>query len=436
MIKLFSADFDPKTYLRKKAKLQRLAGQFLILVITIVGIYWAIPNLSGQNQNNPHGAIQISCRDCHTSFGEKLVPPLPKFDHSSTRYPLQGMHKRLDCVECHTDRVFSRVENQCSDCHADIHRRQMGSNCEQCHSAQGWQELRKAVNGHINRFPLIGAHATVECEGCHKGAAVGLFRGLGTECVSCHSADYRNATPNHADAGFSMKCETCHSTDRWDRKFNHGGVTGFALSGAHAQLDCFQCHIGGNFKGASADCASCHIQAYNNVANPNHITSGFSQNCSQCHNSTSWLGAVFGHTTSSFKLTGAHVGLQCQACHVNNQYKGLPSTCFACHSRQYSSVTDPNHAAAGFSQDCLTCHSTTSWTGATFTHTRFPIYSGTHAKRWSSCNDCHPNSSSYAVFSCITCHGKASTDGDHREVSSYVYNSANCYSCHPSGRAD
>jgi hypothetical protein len=433
MIKLLFTHTDLKTYPWKKAK---LAAQMLILVTIAADCYWGIPNVSGQGQSNPHGAIQRSCRDCHTSFSQKPVPPLPKFDHSDTRYPLQGMHKPLDCMECHASLVFSRIGSQCSDCHADIHRRQMGSNCEQCHTVRGWDESRKKVNGHINRFPLIGAHAAVECESCHKSAAVGLFRGLSTDCFSCHAADFRNAAVNHAGAGFSTRCETCHSMDHWNRKFNHGGITGFALTGAHAQLECVRCHAGGKFSGVAADCSSCHIQEYNNVTNPNHITSGFSQNCSQCHNSTSWLGAVFSHAATSFKLTGAHVGLQCQSCHVNNQYKGLPATCYACHSGQYNSVADPNHVAAGFPQDCLACHSTSSWTGATFTHSRFPIYSGTHNKRWSSCSECHPTSNSYAVFSCVTCHGKSTTDSNHREVSSYVYNSANCYSCHPSGKAD
>jgi hypothetical protein len=42
------------------------------------------------------------------------------------------------------------------------------------------------------------------------------------------------------------------------------------------------------------------------------------------------------------------------------------------------------------------------------------------------------------VFSCITCHehDKTSTDSEHRGVSNYVYNSANCYACHPTGRSD
>ena len=41
----------------------------------------------------------------------------------------------------------------------------------------------------------------------------------------------------------------------------------------------------------------------------------------------------------------------------------------------FNGTANPNHVAAGFPQDCRTCHSTISWTGATFDHntaTKFP----------------------------------------------------------------
>ena len=46
---------------------------------------------------------------------------------------------------------------------------------------------------------------------------------------------------------------------------------------------------------------------------------------------------------------------------------------------------------AGFSTDCLLCHNMVTWLGATFDHDSeyFPIYSGAHRGRWSSCATCH-----------------------------------------------
>jgi hypothetical protein len=110
----------------------------------------------------------------------------------------------------------------------------------------------------------------------------------------------------------------------------------------------------------------------------------------------------------------------------------------ACHQTDYNGTSNPSHSAAGFPTDCASCHTTTQWSGATFDHDGmyFPIYSGSHRGRWSSCADCHTSSSDYAVFTCTTCHTASNTNGHHRGVSGYVYQSQACYSCHPRGRGD
>jgi hypothetical protein len=558
----------------------------LLFLIVCCGA-WCISSAGPPSQGtertlSPHGMLEVPCEKCHTTEGWKPIRRSPDFDHRSTRYPLQGMHKDLECNDCHLKLAFSDIGTQCAECHADIHRRLMGSDCEECHSARGWLQIKQVTNGHENRFPLWGAHASVQCEGCHKNAAVGLYRGLSIDCASCHLEDYRSAkNPDHLAAGFSTRCETCHGYDSWTGGFDHAHFTGFALEGVHAQLDCVQCHAGGVFTGTPATCVGCHLQDYNSTTNPNHRTAGFSDDCAACHNTiawipstfshnatafpltgahttvpcvnchvsgiyvgtptdcyachssdynsttdpnhvaasfpntcavchsttawtpavfnhsgtafpltgahttvpcaschgtgiyagtptdcyachssdynsatdpnhvaasfpnnctvchstTAWTPSTFNHSTSAFPLTGAHTTVPCANCHVSGIYAGTPTDCYSCHSSEYNSTTDPNHAAAAFPRTCSDCHSTSTWSGATFSHTQFPIYSGTHAGRWSSCNDCHTNASNYAVFTCTTsCHPKSETDSEHREVSNYVYNSANCYSCHPTGR--
>ena len=92
--------------------------------------------------------------------------------------------------------------------------------------------------------------------------------------------------------------------------------------------------------------------------------------------------------------------------------------------------------------ECTTCHtSTVTWKGATFDHDQqyFPIYSGKHLQKWSTCADCHVNSSNYTVFECILCHehsNKSKVDADHQGKPGYVYKSTACYACHPTGRAN
>jgi hypothetical protein len=461
---------------------------------------------------NPHGALKIACGRCHTMTSWTPILPHPDFNHQATSYPLRGMHKQVDCSHCHVSLVFSKIGMECADCHADIHRRQLGSDCSQCHSVRGWREVIRKVNDHDNRFPLLGAHVATECESCHRSAAVGLLRGLSTDCAFCHLTDFRNAkTIDHVAAGFSTQCQICHSFDNWAQGFDHSANTTFALTGAHRVVDCIQCHPGGRFAGTPTACVSCHLQDANGTTDPNHTQAGFPPDCSLCHSTAAWSPAVFDRSTTRFPLTGAHTVLQCSACHASGQYAGLPTACdtchltdfntatnpnhntagfprdctichgttawtpstfnhgttafpltgahttvlcadchvggvykgtptdcYSCHSKEYDTSTDPNHVAAGFSKQCAQCHSTSSWSGAVFTHDLYPIYSGTHAGRWTSCGDCHPNASNYSAFSCITCHehDQSTTDSEHRGVSNYVYNPTSCYTCHPSGRGD
>ena len=109
------------------------------------------------------------------------------------------MHEGVSCTQCHTKPVFTNVGTQCSQCHADIHKAQMGANCEQCHTVRGWNVSVQQINQHMNRFPLTGAHATVDCDSCHKGAAVGQFQGLSTACYSCHQRDFINTKSSGID---------------------------------------------------------------------------------------------------------------------------------------------------------------------------------------------------------------------------------------------
>jgi hypothetical protein len=205
--------------------------------------------------------------------------------------------------------------------------------------------------------------------------------------------------------------------------------------GAHVSVACATCHVNGKFAGLGTACVGCHLPDYTATATPNHAAAGFPQDCTLCHTSVQWKGAVFDHNKTKFPLTGAHTTTLCASCHVGNVYAGTPTDCYSCHSKEYNSVTSPNHMSAGFPKTCASCHTTITWTGATFAHNQFPIYSGKHLGKWTVCADCHTDSSNYTVFSCTNCHthAKATTDSHHSGIRGYVYNSLNCYSCHPKG---
>ena len=355
---------------------------------------------------NPHGTLAIPCQNCHTYTSWKPIRAIPEFNHDHTRYPLRGMHQTVSCAQCHTKLVFTNTSTHCADCHADIHRRKFGSNCESCHSVKGWQVSLDVIRNHQNRFPLVGAHALVDCQGCHKGAATGQYKGLSTTCYSCHTADFRTPNFDHIAMGFPTTCESCHTMDSFlGAKFDHFKFTGFALTGMHATLDCASCHINNKYKGTPADCYACHKDAFQKTTNPSHPQLGLPHDCGTCHTTVNWLNAKFDHSAyGHFPLTGFHATVACAQCHINGKYTGTPTDCYSCHKANFTGTTKPNHIAAGFPTDCSFCHTTIAWIPSSFNHakTAFPL-TGAHTSV--QCAQCHINNVYKGTpQDCYSCH--------------------------------
>jgi predicted CXXCH cytochrome family protein len=354
---------------------------------------------------NPHGPLSIPCQNCHTYTSWKPIRAIPEFNHDATGYPLRGMHQKVGCTQCHTSLVFKNVSSHCADCHADIHRRQFGANCESCHTVKGWNVSLDAIKNHQNRFPLVGAHAVVECDACHKNAAAGQFQGLSTACYSCHQKDFLTPVLDHVALGFPTTCESCHSMNSWfDARFDHLKVTGFALTGMHATLPCTSCHINNVFAGTPANCYACHTTDFQGTNNPPHAQLGLPHDCGTCHTTTDWLNAKFDHTLyAHYPLTGMHATVQCAQCHTNNNYTSTPTACYACHQADFTGATNPNHVASGFPTDCSLCHTTSGWSPSSFNHTAvFPL-TGAHATV--PCAQCHTNNNySTLPTNCYGCH--------------------------------
>jgi hypothetical protein len=377
---------------------------------------------------NPHGALNVPCENCHTSLSWKPIRSIPEFDHDKTSYPLRGMHEKVQCTQCHVKLVFANVGQKCSDCHADIHRGQFGANCESCHTIKGWKVSVTAIRDHQNRFPLIGAHAAVDCESCHKGAATGQFQGLSTQCYSCHATEYKGTgNPNHVATGFPTRCEQCHNTNSWSNaKFDHSS-TGFPLTNAHADPPrvCQDCHSNNNYNITTTACASCHLKNFQAASNPNHVAGGFSQTCQQCHTTIAWQPAAFDHTTVGFPLTNAHADPPrvCADCHSNNNYNITTTACASCHLKDYNTALTPvNHVQLAFPTACESCHDTVLWTNGKFDHaaTGFPL-TNSHMVPPRVCADCHINNNyNLTSTACSTCHLKdyntATTPINHIQV--------------------
>jgi len=360
---------------------------------------------------------------------------VPEFDHNKTKYPLRGMHEKVQCVQCHVKPIFTNVGKNCQDCHSDIHQRKMGTNCAQCHTVQGWNIAVQQVKDHQNRFPLLGAHAAVQCEDCHKSAAVGQYQGLSTACNSCHLRDFQQAkSPDHVAGQFPQTCDSCHSFDSWlGATVNHSAPPiSFPLTNGHANVPCLNCHIGNNFnlKIAATDCgnAGCHLTTWQQTTNPKHSAAATVfpvAACSTCHNTVSWLTANFDHATTGFPLTNSHQMAPagkvtaCTDCHFNNNFnlQISPTDCgnSGCHLTTWQQTNNPTHSAAGppfAAANCATCHNPTLWTNVVFNHA---------ATGWALTGS-HQLAPTGKVVACMDCH----------VGNNYSFTAANtdCYGCH------
>lgn len=384
---------------------------------------------SALKPNHVASGFPTDCTVCHTIKG--WIPS--SFDHSKTAFPLTGAHMATTCSQCHVNNVFKGTPTDCYSCHqasfmatTNPGHLQAGlpHNCTICHTTVSWQRAKFDHASYTN-YPLTGMHASLACNQCHIN---GQYNGTPTACYSCHKNDFSGAkSPNHLASGFPTDCSICHTTKGWTpSSFDHS-KTIFPLTGAHTTVNCASCHVNNNYTTVATDCYSCHKSNFTGTTNPNHVSAGFPTNCTLCHNTTSWAGATFDHSKTAFPLTGAHVSVSCNNCHVNNVFAGTPKDCYSCHKTQYNSTTNPNHLSAGFPTTCNTCHTTTTWAGATFNHTWFNTQ---HGGAKGVCTTCHTNSANYAVFTCTNCHSKSATDPRHSGVSGYVYNSVNCYACH------
>ena len=307
------------------------------------------------------------------------------FSHETAPFKLTGKHTTVDCAGCHTGAHsladLKATPQDCYSCHAkdDAHQEQLGKDCAACHTSAGWTPA--SFDHSKSKFPLTGAHATLECSKCHLNS---LFIALDTACYSCHAKDDAH------NGQFGTFCDTCHTTSAWlPASFDHA-ESGFPLTGAHATLACSQCHQNNVFTALDSSCYSCHAKddAHNGQ---------FGTFCDACHTTSAWLPASFDHAKSGFPLTGAHATLACSQCHQNNVFTALDSACYSCHAK------DDAHKGQ-FGTDCGSCHSTTAWLPATFDHskTRFPL-TGAHVNL--SCGKCHANGVFAGLFAtCASCH--------------------------------
>src|SRR6202163_2171441 len=203
------------------------------------------------------------------------------FDHLTTGFELDGVHRDLPCESCHLNAVFRGTPRNCGVCHI--------------------------TGSTFNATPKTATHiqSTNNCAACHDTTS---FRPsvhfthaevMGS-CVSCHNGTIAQGKDPKIHPQTNDTCEACHTVMSWNppKTVDHMQIP---LS---VQGFCIICHNG--------------VQAAGK--NPGHVATTLE--CGDCHLTTTWLGANFDHT-------GIRTG--CASCHngtkaVGKQGNHMPTT--------------------------------------------------------------------------------------------------------------
>jgi hypothetical protein len=238
------------------------------------------------------------------------------------------------------------------------------------------------------------------------------------------------------------------------------------LTASHAKFeeDCAVCHDKTDRMQQTPLCLDCHKEIAKDIATKRgahgHMSNAAKGQCRACHadhkgrdgDIVNFNRSDFDHSMTDFNLTGAHVGLACEACHKKNEkYRKADVSCVSCHRGQ-----DVHKGSLG--ETCATCHDSSAWNSVHFDHdkTDFPLrdahtkiecnschfgprYKGTPKR----CGDCHATDDVHKGErgdDCGKCHTQASwktAKFDHLKETGFPLNGAHlditCNACHTTG---
>ena len=255
------------------------------------------------------------------------------------------------------------------------------------------------------------------CQDCHQNIARQRAEGFGLH----------NALPG------TEKCQTCHVEHQGSdyslttlalQNINHERLSGFSLE-RHQQgysgeaLDCHSCHSQDSFARSTLDCITCHSEADHDYLAA-HIQE-YGTGCVDCHDGKDRM-IDFDHDLL-YSLDGAHRQVECDACHLNDQYLDAPVTCEGCHP-------EPGLHANLFGTDCVRCHTTSAWAPAQLTQHTFLLNHDNSTDQIEACETCHAGT--YTEYPCYGCHEQGEMVAAH--MGHEIQNLEDCIACHPTGR--
>lgn len=368
--------------------------------------------------NDPHhGSFAQSCETCHTTESWKKIAPDHQFDHSKTKYPLEGKHVQVACTKCHAEANFKKpvAFAKCTDCHTpDPHSGQFSARkdrgeCSGCHTVNGWKPSSFGVKEHASsEYPLEGKHAAVSCDKCHVPAGTATrYRIAFAHCLDCHKDVHAD---QFAQAPYSNRCEQCHSVNGFRPStytIAQHQKSRFPLSGGHLAIPCSECHTDGHpglpekvaaYHFADRSCTGCHKDPHHGEFNDRMAAkrpNGSPAGCEACHTVKSWTDLPgFDHSKTKFPLRGGHAKVACDKCHKPTEpngkvseasFRSTPTTCTECHEDPHAGQFVKTGQAPG----CERCHNEDHWKPSLFNHETQTDFSLRPAHKDVACGDCH-----------------------------------------------
>ena len=376
----------------KNLKICRLHMMLQIIVIFIASLWLVAMPANAQTQ----------------SAGIKVDQ---NFDHSQTKFPLEGAHKTVTCEKCHEGAIFKGVPTACASCHNDDFSKGKGNNhpktsneCANCHNNTKWVEV------HVD-------HSKIN-----------------TGCFTCHDGKVATGkSKTHVKS--SQKCEDCHIVTTWRiAKFDHSltvepceschdrlHATGKPFVHIRSSNECATCHISTSWKigvfdhtGIVDGCFSCHDGVTATGKSKNHLTT--SNDCQNCHNTFNWTSVKFDHTDP------AVAGVVCLTCHDGKIAAGKAVThyrtstdCASCHTTVSWAPAGFDHASALFVDKCIACHDNKHLTSKGTAIGK----NQNHLNTSTTCANCHKSFNNWKLATSI--------DFDHTDP---LVAGATCLSCH------
>jgi hypothetical protein len=346
-----------------------------------------------------HAELERDCAACHAPFwSQELMGDRCLACHAATQAELTdetafhfGFANPGNCRSCHTDH------------HGEAGPLTLAAMANFPHDRTGFS---------LRAHEPISEDGSFMCGECHT-VPLGEFDL--NACRACHLSYDAGYLVQHIQ-DFYPTCLGCHDgLDSYGAAFDHEQTT-FPLNGEHAGLACGNCHAGAQdlamLQATEGECEACH-------RSDNVHSDKIPSECGACHTPATWAEALFSHQLSGFDLIGSHLLAECESCHLERQWVGIPRLCVQCHS-------EADVHAGQFPEDCGSCHLPTGWTDITFEHDRsiFPL-TGAHLAV--ECGDCHPGGLYVGTpTQCVACHRE-----DDRHGGQF---GEDCSACHTTNR--